>query len=225
MKTSKPLYTFMFVLLASLTVGLLPVASVRAVTYNVPSGQTTLNFSPQFFNLIPALGAEVTRIKPAKLKGNLNKQNLRAIFPITTGALDASGNKAQFIHEGGLTLATGNTTVQLTAFAIDFDLFFDGDAIGTDNRANRIITALIIANGNLLGRLPVFNIDVDSVTSSVSGSTIRFDNVAVTMTQVTATALNEIFNLPGEGGAAFFEGFPVGTLNLRANNVQDLANP
>lgn len=221
MKASKSLYTLMFVLLASLTAGLLPAASVRAATYDVPSGQTTLDFSPQFFNLIPALGADVARIRPAKIKGNLNKQNLRAIFPITTGALDADGDKAQIGHEGGLTLATGNITVQLTAFSIDFDLSTVADAIGADNR---VMTALVVANGSLVGRLPVFNLGIDSVTGSVSGSTVRFNDVTVTMTEQAATALNAIFNLPGQGGASFFEGFPIGTLNLKATGVQDLAN-
>jgi hypothetical protein len=221
MKAWKSLYTLMFVLLASLTAGLLPAASVQAITYNVPSGQTTLDFSPQFFNLIPALGADVARIKPAKLKGNLNKQNLRAIFPITTGALDADGNEAQIIHEGGLTLATGSITVQLTAFSIDFDLFAVAGPIGADNR---VMTALVVANGSLVGRLPVFNLGIDSVTGSVSGSTVKFNNIGVTMTQAAATVLNGIFNLPGPGGASFFEGFPIGTLNLKATGVQDLAN-
>jgi hypothetical protein len=222
MKASKPLYTLIFVLLASLTAGLLPAASVRAATYDIPSGQTTLYFSPQFFNLIPALGADVTKIKPAKLKGNLNKQNLRAIFPIITGALDPDppGNKAQIIHEGGLTLATGNITVQFTAFSIDFDLSTVVDAIGADNR---VLTALVVANGNLLGRLPVFNVSIDSITGSVNGSTVKFNNVGVTMTQQGATALNGIFNLPGPGGATFYEGFPIGTLNLKATGVKDLA--
>lgn len=220
MKASKTLLTPLFILLVSLTIGVLP-AAVHATTYNIPSGKTTVAFSPQFFNLIPALGAEASRISPAKTKGSLNKQNLRAIFPIATGAIDTSNNRAQIGHRGGLTLSTGNgITVQFIGFTLDFDI--PGDSIVTlaDNRA---MTALVVVNGRIVGRLPVFNLGIDSLTDSVSGSTANLNGVALTLTREAADALNTIFGLPGQSGGSFFEGFPAGTMNLRATNVRDLA--
>jgi hypothetical protein len=220
MNASKTLLTPLFILLVSLAAGILP-ATVQATTYNIPSGQTTVAFSPQFFNLIPALGAKVSKINPAKTKGSLNKQNLRAIFPIATGALDASSDRVQIGHKGGLTLSTGsNTTVQFVGFSIDFRIPGGSDAALA---GNRVMTALVVVNGSIVGRLPVFNLGIDSVASSVSGSTIKINDVALTLTQEAADALNTLFNLPGPSGGSFFGGFPVGTANIKATSVKDLA--
>lgn len=220
MKASKALITPLFGLLLSFLAGLLP-ATVQAATYNIPAGQTTVAFSPQFFNLIPALGAEAKRIPPARTKGSLNKQNLRIIFPIATGAIDTSGDKAQIGHRGGLTLSTGNDiVVQFTGFSLDFEI--PGDSLATFAE-NRVLTALVVVNGRIVGRLPVFNLGAAGVTDWVAGSTVNIEGVALALTQEAADALNTIFGLPGQSGGEFYEGFPAGTMSIKATGVRDLA--
>jgi hypothetical protein len=215
MKATKSSYTFLVIILAWLTASLFPATAVQATTYNIPSGQTTVTFSPQFFNLIPALGATASKISPAKTKGSLNKQNLRAIFPIATGALDNTGNRAQIGHKGGLTLTTGtNVKVQFTGFSLDF---------GLPTNSTRVMTALIVVNGSIVGRLPVFILGTNDIAGSVKGKTATLNNVPLTMSKQAADALNIIFGLPGPGGGRFYEGFPAGTLNLKATGLKDLA--
>jgi hypothetical protein len=214
MQARNPSYILFLILLAALTAGLFPAAAVQATTYNIPSGQTTVAFSPQFFNLLPTLGAKVSKISPAKTKGSLNKQNLQAVFPITIGAVDTASNIAQIGHRGGLTLMTNNNDkVQFSAFSIDFAL---------PPSTARVMTALIVVNGAIVGRVPVFNLGTSEVASSIKGSTITLNNVALTMTKEAADALNTLFNLPGQGGGSFYEGFPTGTANLKGTGAKNI---
>ena len=215
MKAARPLNTFLIVPLLLIAIGLFPARPVYAATYTIGSGQTTVAFPPQFFDLIPALGAATGKISPAKTKGSLDKQNLRAIFPITAGALDSTDSRAQIGHGGGLPLlASSCVKVQFLNFSIDFGL----------TTATLTMTSLIVVNGNIVGRLPVFNIGTGDISSSVKGTTATWNNVPLTMTKQGADALNTIFKLPGTGGGRFYGGFPIGTLELKAKSLKNLAN-
>jgi hypothetical protein len=77
---------------------------------------------------------------PTRLKqGTVN-------FPVVAGAIDLTNAKGELIHSGGLTLSAGGTKVQLQSFTID------------TASAQPVISGIVSVNGQLLGRLPLFNL-------------------------------------------------------------------
>ncbi len=76
-------------------------------TVTLSGGSSTLNFSPQFFNLFSALGASLEKYGKATFKGSLNKQDLRIKFPLAAATLNPSRRVIpdpfyDFQHQGGL---------------------------------------------------------------------------------------------------------------------------
>jgi hypothetical protein len=123
-----------------------------------------------------------------------------AAFPITAGAVDLGTLKAEIDHAGGLSLTGGGTTVELSAFVIDL--------AGT----RPVLTGLVTVNDGLLGRVPLFELALPA-SGGVSGNDdfLKVNDVAVTLSQEAATALNSVFKVN-----AFVAGFPIGTAFVRA---------
>ena len=195
--------------------GAAPTYSVTAPTYYVYKGQTTLNFSPNFFNLLPALGAMLNRIVPAQLKGNYNNQNIRAVVPVTSGVVSTTGNVGEILHSGGLTLGVNTTTlVQLTGLTLEFDQ--------PNSAGSRIVSALVNYNGNSQGRLPVFLLGTATLGAKVQNGQLNIRNVPISLSAEFAAVLNSVFRLPSVGGGAFYAGFPAGTLTVKGQSAKML---
>ena len=163
-------------------------------TKTVEAGRTSVELSSGFVGALQSLGVTPGTIEPTKLRDG------KVTFPVTGGALDLKTLKGEIIHSGGLTLTAGNTQVRLQAFIID-----------TTGPAP-VLTGLVVLNGGLLARVPLFDI-------SLSGSSIKLDQddltvrgVGLTLDKAAAGALNQIF-----GVSAFQAGFPIGTAKVTAD--------
>ncbi|HMZ80736.1 MAG TPA: hypothetical protein PLL06_13620 [Acidobacteriota bacterium] len=163
----------------------------QAGTATLAGGKTSVTLSTDFVGALTTLGVAPDRVSPAKLKRGI------ASFPIPSGALDLSTAKGEIDHTGGLTLTAGSTRVQLLNFVID--------TTGT----TPVLTGLVVVNGTLLGRLPLFDLALPALTLPIqpgANGRVTIGNVGVTLTETAAGALNQVF-----GVTAFVKGFNIGT--------------
>jgi hypothetical protein len=187
-------------LLAAAAVGLslTAVSAVQAApTETTRAGSTSVRLSQDFLGALGTLKVAPGALAPGRLTPT--KKGVVATFPITAGAVDLGTVKAEIDHSGGLSLTAGATRVELSAFIIDLA------------GSRPVLTGLVTVNDSLLGRVPLF--DLALAPRSVSGNDdfLKVDNVAVTLSQEAADALNGVFNV-----SAFVPGFPIGTAFVRA---------
>jgi hypothetical protein len=162
---------------------------VRAVPAQVEltGGSTTLALDPGAAQALESLGVEATPAAPGKAaEGGLS-------FPITGGKLNAKTFAGRIDHSGGIKLAKGSTTVELTRFAINVDS--DPD-----------LTALLGGE-----RTSILNLDLSQLEARVKGRRITLAGVRASLTAGAATALNGAF-----GTTAFTEGLVLGEATVSA---------
>lgn len=157
------------------------------------SGNTSVELSSGFVGALTSLNITPGRVYPTTIRSG------KATFPITDGTLDSQTLRGEIVHNGGLTLTRGTTQVRLKSFIID--------TTGT----GIVLTGLVSANGSVVGRVPLFDLQIPS---SVSGDRrferVALNGVAVTLRQEAATALNAVF-----ATNAFVAGFNIGTARVR----------
>ncbi len=159
------------------------------------SGQATVvSLSQILLGALTSLGVQPSAVGYSALfKG-------QAYFPISSGAIDTATAKGEILHSGGLRLVAGSTRVELTDFIID--------TISTPR-----LTGLVTANGDVVGRIPLFNLGLPQLSLPLAphGRRLIVPNVTVTLTQEAANALNGAFNIN-----AFHPGFNVGEAKVSA---------
>lgn len=158
-------------------------------------GDTSVAFSNDLVSALGALDIQVEGFGGTQIKNGV------ANFLITGGAADLDTAKVEVIHSGGLIFKAGDTAVKLTDFVIS-------------NLGDRtVLTGLVTANGNLLGRVALFNLQVGGLETSTQLGLINLDleRVRVSLTGEAAAALNQIFEVN-----AFTAGFNIGTAEVDA---------
>jgi len=189
---------YLAAIVASATFSMFPMAEVLAQpTETTQSGTTAVKLSPDFLNAITSLKVAAGAISPGKLSAN--SKGVKASFPITTGAADLGTLKAEISHKGGLSLSAGKIRVELTSFVIDL----------AGNQP--VLTGLVTANDSLVGRVPLFDLNIPRSGVRVNDDILKVSDVEVTLTEEAATALNSLF-----GVNKFTEGLVIGTANVRA---------
>jgi hypothetical protein len=165
-----------------------------ATTIIPTAGKTEVQLSNEFVGALVFLEVKPGAIGP----GTLSKKAV-ASFPINTGAIE--GLTGEVDHSGGLSLSAGNTRVVLNSFIID----------GLGSRP--VLTGIVIANGNIVARVPLFDVDTSGVQVVAKGKRVTMSNVKLTLSAEAADALNQLF-----GVSAFTEKFPVGTAVVKVTN-------
>jgi hypothetical protein len=168
-----------------------------APTETIRTGATTVELAPGFLEALTSLKVAPAPLSPARLF--TKRGDARIAFPITTGAADPAGPKVEIAHAGGLSLSASGVRVELSSFLIDV-------TAGTPR-----LTGLVVANDNLVGRIPLFNLDLGASAVNAGESLLRIGDVGVTLAQEAASALNGAF-----GTSAFAQGIPIGTAKVRA---------
>ncbi|NJO66529.1 MAG: hypothetical protein HC832_03120 [Leptolyngbyaceae cyanobacterium RM1_405_57] len=155
-----------------------------------PVGTTSVTFSTALVDALGALGVQASGFGETGIEDGV------ATFAITGGAADLNDTQVEIIHTGGLTFSTANTTVNLTDFVIS----------NLGERPN--LTGLVTVNGELLARLPLFNLNIGEIGSTSADNLVNLDlqNVQVTLTDTAAGALNQAFTVN-----AFQPDFAIGT--------------
>jgi hypothetical protein len=171
--------------------------TTAAPTEATRGGATSVRLSADFVNALGSLKVTPAPIAPGRLKAT--QSGVVASFPITAGAVDLGTIKAEIDHAGGLSLTAGSMSVELSAFVIDL----------AGNRP--VLTGLVTVNDSLLGRVPLFDLALTSRSVSANDDFLRVGDVAVTLSQEAAAALNGVFKV-----TAFVFGFPIGTGFVRA---------
>jgi hypothetical protein len=188
--------SFLLTLALAIT-GVAAISPVQAApTVNAYVGNTTVALSPALLNALSSLHVAPSRQFPGELTG------ATARFPISTGQIDLATAHGEIVHSGGLNLKSGNTTVTLSDFVID-----------TTGSAP-VLTGLVTANGDLVARLPLFDITLTQApvikNYGVAGQVI-ISGAALSLTTAGATALNQAFNV-----TAFSQGIPIGNASVNA---------
>ncbi|WP_233842605.1 hypothetical protein [Dyella sp. 2HG41-7] len=176
-----------------------PVSAAHIVT--TFAGNTTVALSSTLLSALQTLHVSASPEFPASLSGST------ARFPIPNGQIDLANAHGEIDHGGGLNLTAGKTTVTLSEFVID--------TIG----AQPVLTGLVLANGNLVGRVPLFNIALTEGPQVQFGGYVgrlSIHGANLTLTAQAAAALNHAFNV-----SAFAAGIPIGTASVDA----DIYNP
>ncbi|QQS48634.1 MAG: hypothetical protein IPM66_08425 [Acidobacteriota bacterium] len=179
--------------LMAVTTMVAPVSA--APSLNLGAGQTTVVLSSDFIGALGALGLSAGSVGEGSLRSGI------ASFPITGGVIDLGTAKAEINHSGGLFLAAGGNRVELTSFNID------------TTGSSAVLTGLVTVNGDLLGRVPLFDLTLPSLTLPLrpqSFQTLFVPNVRVTLTAAAAGALSGVF------GATVPAGLNIGTASVYA---------
>ena len=182
-------------------------AALAQKTESADGGQSRVKLSASLVGALSSLGVKLGTVEPSSYSIRI------AHFPIVSGAIDLDTAKGQILHSGGLTLAAGKTFVKLQSFIID-----------TTGSAP-VLTGIVVANGKLVGRIPLLDIQLpsgiklplkpgDGVILSIYGSNF-------TLTTEAADALNAAFSV-----SAFKQGFDFGKGDILAllAGPEDLQN-
>lgn len=165
--------------------------AVAAPTIEFEAVRTEVTLSSTFLQAATALGLTLHPVRP----GRISKGKAR--FPITVGELDLANAKGEIQHSGGLRISKEGVVVELTLFIID--------TTGTP-----VLTGLVKANDSVVGRIPLFDLQLPPLTLPLpQQSRLSVPNVAVTLSNEAATALNNAF-----GVTAFSEGLAIGTARV-----------
>lgn len=169
-------------------------AAFAQKTDTIEGGRTVVTLAGSFVSALDSLGVSPGTVSPTELRGTtLN-------FPVTGGAIDLDTASGQILHSGGLTLTAGNNDVKLQSFIVD------------TTSSQPVITGLVVVNGKLAGRIPLFNLTLPSVLTlplKPSDEVLKLKDVGVTLTATAAAALNEVFGIKALAG-----GLEIGTADV-----------
>jgi hypothetical protein len=172
-------------------------ASFAQTTVTALSGSTNVVLSTTFLNALSTLKVTPGVVYPTVLNGTTVN------FPIGSGAIDLTTAKGNLDHQGGLTLTSGKTTVTIQDFLID------------TTASMPVITGLAIVNGELVGRITLFDLAFSSgfklPIKLIDRTFLYLGWVSVTLDGEAASTLNTEFSTSG-----FKAGLSVGTANIKA---------
>ncbi len=169
--------------------------TTRSASSNSPSGSTSVTLSTGLVNALTGLGVQASGFGTTEISNGI------ASFLIAGGAADLAATRVEILHDGGLTLRSGNRVVNLTDFSI------------SNLGGTAVLTGLVTVDGNLVTRAPLFNLQIGGVAASnQNGLTdLALQNVVATLTTEAAATLNQAF-----GVTAFQPGFNIGTAQVEA---------
>ena len=181
---------------------LMATAGFAQNTKTVDAGLTSVTFSSAFNSLMQSLGIAGGTVAPTR-----NHQGT-ANFPITGGAIDLDTAQGNITLSGGMILEAAGTQLRVQSIILDTT---------TTTSGAPVLTALVIVNNALVGRLPLFAVTLPAGFSlplkAEGGLVLNLKDVGLTLTPTAATGINSVFGLaPGTVPA----GLSFGTANLVA---------
>lgn len=157
-------------------------------------GRTVLQFDPSFTAGAAQLGAVLGGVGFSSVDSSGV-----IVFPVVSGAIDLQTSQGEVNHLGGLSISANGTQIWLQNFLID-------------TTAAPIVSALLVVNNKLVGRIPflsfTFPPGVTLPLTSTAG-VLQVNGIGVTLHPAAATALNEILHTNAISG-----GLTVGTMNV-----------
>lgn len=154
-------------------------------------GATNVRLSNAFVLAVGSLNINVSPLSRIPIRRG------RVTFPITSGTLDAANLRGEILHSNGLIFQRGSASVRIEGFAIT--------TLGVEPSIN----GLASANGSVVDRIPLFDLDLSNAEVGRFGNFVTINNVGVTLSAAAAGALNAVFET-----TAFTEGFNIGTASV-----------
>jgi hypothetical protein len=195
MKNAKNRLNGLIGLVASAAIALPAMPAIAKPSADFVGGRTSVSLSSDFVNALTTLKVTPGTVGSGRLKKGV------ASFPITSGAGDLGTIKLEINHRGGLSFTAGSTIVELTDYSI------------TNLDGKLVLTGLVKANDDLVGRIPLFDLALTAgpTTKTDHGVTqLGVSGVKVTLNKTAADALNSVFKV-----TAFKEGLSIGTANVK----------
>ncbi len=158
---------------------------------NFYGGSTNVRLSNAFVLAVGSLGIRVAPLSRIPIRRGT------VFFPITSGTLDAGTLRGEILHSNGLLFTRNNASVRIEGFAIN------------TIQPQPFINGLASANGAVVDRIPLFDLNLTSATVNTVGPFVKIGNVGVTLRAESAAALNAVFETN-----AFVEGFNIGTAEV-----------
>jgi hypothetical protein len=165
-------------------------------TVTAESGTTNVTLDSSFLSALSSLGVAPGVVQPTMLNG------ATVNFPITGGAVDLATGIGQLTHSGGLTLTAGSTVATLQTFIID------------STGRMPVVTGLVVVDGKMIGRLPLFDISAPQGTMAplhLENGMLNLNGFGLTLDSTAASALNTVFHITALKG-----GLPVGMVQISA---------
>ena len=173
---------------------------------SVKGGATALRLSEEFLVELDMGGIQLSALEEAKLR----KNGVVLRFPIDDGILEFDGSNlnGEVTHDGGIALSAENgAVISLVSFVID--------TLGD----TPVITGVVSVNGELLERLPVFELVVTDATEfGLKGNGgLKVRGLELQLSEEAMTLFNEEFgvDLPLELTAGS------STSNIRIDELDD----
>lgn len=174
-----------------LTLPLLAASAIAAPTKQLEGGSTSVLLDPAFVSALGSLGVSPSAIAPGFLWPRAGLVG----FPIPSGVIDLESYKGEILHMGGLALSAGETRVDLYHFVID-----------TTNEP--VLTCLAAVNGDVVGRIPCFDLELTEAPERIRFGTLAITGVEVTLNDAAATTLNSVFQIEAlKGGIRIGEAY------------------
>jgi hypothetical protein len=162
-------------------------------TKSIDGGRTTITFAENV-SILADFGIDLGTVSPTKIEDG------KVDFPVTGGAIDLENGNAQIFHSGGVTFTHGKHEVKFYGLIVDY------------SRAAPVITGLIVGDGKLLGRFPVFDLKPPSgekLPLRPDDGELKFSDLKVTLDVAAAEKLKTDFELP-----ALPKDFEIGTAQI-----------
>jgi len=187
-------------MLATITLTVLACGLPAQQTKTLFTGRTSVKLSSTFTGALSSLNVSVGRVFPTEVEGGT------ATFPVTGGAIDLDTAGGNILHSGGLTLKAGETKVALQSYIID-------------TTGKPVITGLVVVNGKLIGRYPLFDVTLPagfSLPLHLKENRLVLKGVGLTLDPWAAGALNGVFGLSGANAIPADGRFSIGTAQVVA---------
>ena len=148
--------------------------------YTVQGGRTTVTLSKGFLGDLTTL-----KIVPTALYGSQVYEN-QVFFPITAGEINLANAEGQILHSGGIFLTSATKEVRLQSFIL------------TTTGEQAYITAIVVANGKLVGRINLFDVELPSTLKlplDPHSGDVFLSGLKLTLDPAGAAALNDAFGV------------------------------
>jgi hypothetical protein len=146
-------------------------------------GWTSVRLDQNLIPTLQSLGISLSPLAPSTLFfASLGI----ASFPIDSGVFDAVNSAGEISHSGGLVFTSGPKQLVVSSFVIEVSSPASGQS--------PILTGLATANGQLLGRIPLFDIDLSSAGITFPHWRLKIRDVDLSLNADAAAALNGFFD-------------------------------
>ncbi len=155
-------------------------------TVDVKHGLTSIALDDAFSSILTNHAVVLRKIIPGQIVPG--RQLLR--IPISGGAIDLDTAEGEVTHRGGFALKTDTVKVSLTDFVLS-------TPAATDTTTLPSLSCLVTVNGDLSGRVNLFQVDLSGVAAPLSlppNKKVMFKTLNLTLTADGAAALNTAFN-------------------------------